>query len=200
MSRFLFIPAVLISTLVSPEPWNSALIADERGGDNVDIGDGPVIRTHVDEADCESGKLSLDDLIERGRQLFVAKFNAFDGQGRPAATGNGVPMRRAPGSAPEFNRTSSPEANSCAGCHIEPRTGGSGDIVANVFVLAQVRDPVTDSVSGEFSNERNTLGMMGSGAIEMLAREMTVDLRAIRDAASAEAEKSRLPVARDLVR
>jgi len=43
--------------------------------------------------------------------------------------------------------------------------------VANVFVLAQVLDPVTDSVSAEFSDERNTLGMNGSGAIEMLARE-----------------------------
>lgn len=56
--------------------------------------------------------------------------------------------------------------------------GGSGDIVANVFVLAQALDPTTPSVSAEFSNERNTLGMHGSGAIEMLAREMTIALQA----------------------
>ena len=199
MCRSLLHTVVLISVLVTFGPWSSPLVAGERSGDDSDVGDGPVIKEHLSEADCESGKLSLDDLIERGRQLFVAKFNAFDGQGRPAATGNGVPTRRVPGSAPEFSRTSSPEANSCAGCHNEPRTGGGGDIVANVFVLAQVRDPVTDSVSGEFSNDRNTLGMMGSGAIEMLAREMTVDLWAIRDAASTEAERSRQPVARELV-
>jgi hypothetical protein len=41
--------------------------------------------------------------------------------------------------------------------------------VANVFVLAQAKDPVTFSVGPEDSNERNTLGMFGSGAIEMLA-------------------------------
>jgi hypothetical protein len=50
-------------------------------------------------------------------------------------------------------------------------------------VLAQALDPVTESVSGEFSNERNSLGMQGSGAIEMLAREMSDELRATRQQA-----------------
>ena len=43
-------------------------------------------------------------------------------------------------------------------------------------MLAQARDPVTFSISSEFSNERNTLGMHGAGPIEMLSREMTADL------------------------
>ncbi len=163
-----------------------------------DIGDGPVLRGHIDQTDCETGRLSLAELIERGRELFVAKFNTFDGQGRPAATGNGVPTKRLLGPDVGFIRTSSPEANSCAGCHNDPRTGGGGDFVANVFVMAQVRDPVTDSVGGDFSDERNTPGMMGSGAIEMLAREMTVELRAGRDAARAEADRQGSPVVREL--
>ena len=57
------------------------------------------------------------------------------------------------------------------------------------------------SVSPEFSNERNTLGMHGSGPIEMLAREMTTELIAIREEARLAAE-SRGPTAsvtRDLV-
>src|SRR2546427_10716529 len=65
--------------------------------------------------------------------------------------------------------------------------------------MAQARDPVTDSVGDEFSDEPNTLGMMGSGAIEMLAREMTVDLRGIRDGARVEAQRSGAPAGRDLV-
>ena len=73
-------------------------------------------------------------------------------------------------------RTSAPDSDSCAGCHAQPRPGGAGDFVANVFVLAQTLDPVTLSVGPESSNSRNTLGMNGSGPIEMLAREMTVDL------------------------
>ena len=32
-----------------------------------------------------------------------------------------------------------------------------------------------------FANERKTIGMNGSGFIEMLARQMTADLQAIRD-------------------
>ena len=162
-------------------------------------GDGPAIRAHVDEEECESGRLSIDELIERGRALFVAKFNAFDGQGRPAATGNGVPTRRVQEADPGPIRTSGPEASSCAGCHNDPRPGGNGDFVANVFVLAQVRDPVTPSVASEFSDERNTIGMMGSGAIEMLAREMSVDLRGIREDARRQAAKTGVPVVRNLL-
>jgi hypothetical protein len=63
-----------------------------------------------------------------------------------------------------FSRTSGPDASSCQGCHNQPRSGGGGDFVANVFVLAQTLDPVTFSVAPEFSNERNTPGMFGRGA------------------------------------
>src|SRR5262249_31794813 len=109
------------------------------------------------------------------------------GRGRPAATGNGAPTKRDPSHNPGFLRTSGTDATSCADCHNQPTVGGAGGFVTNVFVLAQNLDPVTDSVSAEFSNERNTLWMNGSGAIEMLAREMTADMLSIREAAQAEA-------------
>jgi hypothetical protein len=35
---------------------------------------------------------------------------------------------------------------------------------------------VTDSVDGAFSNDCNTPGMFGAGAIEMLVREMSAEL------------------------
>jgi Di-haem oxidoreductase, putative peroxidase len=79
-----------------------------------------------------------------------------------------------------------------------PRPGGGGDNVANVFVLAQLND-FTNDISGNTANERNTLGMWGSGAIEMLAREMTADLLAIRQAALQQAESSGQPVTLPLV-
>ncbi len=152
------------------------------------IGDGPVIEEHLDQRELESGALNLRSMMEAGKALFVAKFNRFDGQGRPGTTGGG--LARLPGSAPAFIRTSAPEANSCAGCHNDPVAGGAGDIVANVFVLAQTLDPITESVSPEFSDERNTLGMQGSGAIEMLAREMTTEMIAIRENALAESKQT----------
>lgn len=43
--------------------------------------------------------------------------------------------------------------------------------------------PTLESLSADFSNERKTLGLFGSGPIEMLAREMTEELSLIRFAA-----------------
>lgn len=149
------------------------------------IGDGPVVEHHMSQQQIDTGALDFDQVFDHGRVLFQAKFNIFDGQSRPGTTGGGA--ARVPGSAPQFIRTSAPDANSCFGCHNDPFSGGAGDIVANVFVLAQTLDPVTQSVSSEFSNERNTLGMQGTGAIEMLAREMTADLIHIRTKALAGA-------------
>jgi hypothetical protein len=154
------------------------------------IGDRPALEKHVDQADINNNKIKFDELLRIGEIIFSARWTKPEGQGRPGATGNGAPTKRDPNNNPGFLRTSGTDATSCADCHNQPTAGGAGGFVANVFVLAQVLDPVTDSVSAEFSDERNTLGMNGSGAIEMLAREMTVDLQAIREAAKAQAKSS----------
>ncbi len=161
------------------------------------IGDGPVIKEHLDQAELEAGHVDWYDLLEKGEDLFVAKFNKYDGQGRPATTGGGA--ARVAGSAPLFLRTSAPDSNACAGCHNDPFIGAAGDIVANVFVLAQTLDPVTESVSAQFSNNRNTLGMHGAGPVEMLAREMTTDLIYIRSLAASEASANHGNVTKKLV-
>lgn len=153
----------------------SAAAAHDRHECPAGFPDSPVLSGHIEQADIDAGKYSLQELSEAGRKVFVALFNICDGQGRPSTTGGGD--HRDPGGQPAFIRTSSPESNSCAGCHNMPRAGGAGDFVANVFVLAQTMNPVTFSVAAAESNERNTLGMFGSGAIDMLAREMTADLR-----------------------
>jgi hypothetical protein len=162
-------------------------------------GERPVLEDHVNQADLEDGTISFKELLEIGEVIFAARWNKLDGQGRPAATGAGAPTRRDRLHDVGFIRTSGPDATSCSDCHNQPTTGGAGGFVANVFVLAQVLDPVTDSVSGEFSNERNTLGMNGSGAIEMLAREMTGDLLAIRDSARSKARSSGRDVSLPLI-
>jgi len=167
------------------------LVSSHVEAANPTIGERPAISQHLDQQAIESGDYSLDELVAAGQLLFDARFNLLDGQGRPGSTGTGAP--RDPGQ-PDFIRTSGPDSNSCSGCHVQPFSGGSGDFVANVFVLAQALDPVTDSVNGALSNERNTLGMFGSGAIEMLAREMSADLIAIRDQAREKADETGQPV------
>lgn len=154
--------------------------------------------------DDEEFTLSIDKLIEHGRKVFTANWTTEEGGGRPLTKGNGrqVVDPSAPlVGARAFNRVSGPDANSCAGCHNQPFgvSGGSGDFVANVFVLGQRFDfatfdrgdtqatrgavdedgkPVTLSTVG---NSRHTPGMFGGGYIEMLAREMTQDLQRTRD-------------------
>jgi Di-haem oxidoreductase, putative peroxidase len=150
-------------------------------------GERPTLLRHVDQADIDSGKWSFGRLFDAGQVLFEERFNRLDGAGRPGATGNGVPSQRR-SLAPRFTRVSGPEAAACSGCHNQPFAGGAGDFVANVFVGANNLDPVIESVSSSSSNERNTLGMNGSGAIEMLAREMTAELQGERAAALAAAK------------
>jgi hypothetical protein len=153
--------------------------------------------------DGEEFTTPLHKLIEYGAQLFNAKFTVQEGAGRPLSKGTGAPISDP--SSPlvfprNFDRLSSPEANACSGCHNAPFPGAGGDRVTEVFVLAQRFDHLTfdhnDGItlrgavdeSGKFvtmdnaTDDRKTIGMNGSGFVEMLARQMTSDLQAERDA------------------
>lgn len=164
------------------------------------IGSEKAVARHL--RDGEEFEIGLEDLLKHGEALFSAAWTVQEGAGRPLAKGTGAPLAdpRSPLLFPRnFNRISAPDANSCFGCHAVPRVGGGGDIVANVFVLGQRFDFATfDTADGgattgsrdelgrlvsqqSIANERATVGMFGSGYIEMLAREMTIDLQAIRD-------------------
>ena len=154
-------------------------------------------------ADGDEFAIPLKDLLAHGRSLFTAVWTIQEGGGRPLTKGTGNPLSNS--SSPllfprNFNRISAPDANSCAGCHNVPVVGGGGDIVANVFVLGQRFDFATfdgnETLADQgavdesnslvtfqsIANSRATLGMFGSGYMEMLARQMTADLQAIRDA------------------
>jgi hypothetical protein len=149
-------------------------------------------------------QLSVPDLVTFGKKLFQAQWTLQEGQGRPLTKGNGNPLSDP--SSPlvfprNFDRLSGPDANSCFGCHNTPFSGGGGDRVSDVFVLGQrfdfldfdrVDTTPTKSAADEIgnfvkmetaSNERKTIGMNGSGFIEMLARQMTADLQAERNRA-----------------
>jgi cytochrome c peroxidase len=155
-------------------------------------------------SDGEEFASSLEDMLRHGEALFKANWTIQEGGGRPFTKGTGTPL--ADPSSPlvfprNFNRVSAPDANSCAGCHNAPFgiAGGGGDVVTNVFVLGQRFDFATfdhDDVTptrgavderGEFAtlqsiaNSRATLGMFGSGFIEMLARQMTAELQTVRN-------------------
>ena len=159
-----------------------------------------VFSSHVDfDAVAVAGPSAIPALIERGRELFKAKFTTVDGAGRPKATQAIVPTKRKFGVNPAFSRLSGPDANACSGCHIDPVLGGSGDFVANVFVSEGFESAQFDSTDSSFSNERHTTSLMGAGLVELLAREMTADLRVERDAAVSRARAGGQDIEADLV-
>lgn len=184
--------SVAITTLMLLTALGSPLLADD-----LELGKEVAVQERL--ADGDEMTVDRGRLIEYGGELFNAMWTRQEGGGRPLTTGTGAPL--ADPSSPlvfprNHNRISAPDANSCGGCHNLPRSGGGGDIVANVFVLGQRFDHITfDSndvialrgamdESGEFptldeaANSRATLGMFGSGYIEMLARQMTSEIRA----------------------
>lgn len=138
------------------------------------IVDGATIQLHIEQADLHAGKYIFRDVFQRGAGLGEVRWNECDGQGRPETTG-GID-KRAPGQ-PNMSRLSGPEGTSCFGCHAQPRSGGSGDFVANTFNGAENLDPITESIDPSISNMRNTTGMFGAGYIELLAIEMTDELK-----------------------
>lgn len=145
--------------------------------------DPPAIDVFPDHNEVALHSEQLPNMLAAGRKLFVTRFNLADGAGRPSATGDSKPTVRDPRLGNTFTRAAGLDANSCAGCHNQPVTGGSGDFAVNVFVGAQFSDPPTQSISTDVTSERNTIGLFGAGAIEMLAREMTEDLQAQKIAA-----------------
>jgi len=163
------------------------------------IGSEKSVTRHL--ADGEEYSLSTRSLISHGELIFKANWTSQEGGGRPLTKGTGSRLSdlNDPLIFPRnMNRVSAPDANSCAGCHNLPFVGGGGDFVANVFVLGQRFDFATfdpldltptkgamdengQAVSlQQIGNSRNTLGMFGAGYIEMLARQLTKRLQALR--------------------
>jgi mono/diheme cytochrome c family protein len=111
--------------------------------------------------------------IRRGRQLFQRKFTRLEGQGPGLGDGFGnVDVDLAIGAG---------LADSCAACHGRPR--GSAGVGGDVATRPDSRDAPH---------------LFGLGLKEMLADEITTDLRAIRTAAVAEASRIHAPVTRAL--
>jgi hypothetical protein len=111
--------------------------------------------------------------IRRGRQLFQRKFTVEQGVGPRVDDGVGD-IEKTPALGAGL-------ADSCAGCHGRPR--GSAGFGGNVFTRPDSRDAPH---------------LFGVGLKEMLADEITTDLRAIRARAIDLAKRQGKPVTRSL--
>lgn len=147
---------------------------------------------HVDQTSFTGilTKGELQKLIDFGETLFAARFTSEDGVGRPMATQAIIPTKRKRLAPNTFQRTAGLDGNSCASCHNDPVMGGAGDFTTNVFVSEGFNNADFDTTDPQFSNERNSNHLFGSGLVELLAREMSNDLHAIRRQALSAARSS----------
>jgi hypothetical protein len=112
--------------------------------------------------------------VRRGRQLFQRKFTVKQGLG-PRVNADSI------GSIAESRALGAGLVDSCAGCHGRPRgaAGAGGDVATR-------------------PDSRDAPHLFGLGLQEMLADEITADLRATRDAAIRQAQKLGRPVSLEL--
>jgi hypothetical protein len=149
-----------------------------------------VSRLH-DPAHVKTFQNELNDLVRAGKQreafllafdrgdvIFETVFNALDGIGANVGTGERftrVPRADLTGPtqwASHFPpRVSGPNASSCIECHNSPVPDGAGLPVTDIH-----RDPFREARLGGFIR-RNTPHLHGSAALQVLAEEMTAELR-----------------------
>jgi len=162
----------------------SATVTDPA--DLADIADAtPGSIEHCDET-VAGGDFA--EIFDCGDELFETPFNAVDGVG--ADVGNGQRFTR----TPRFDlqtyadhvptRVTGPNAQACNTCHGTDTIGGGGD-GSGVSALNNVQDVAGISGVADPRNyvERNTPHLFGIGGLQLVAEEMTLDLRAIREGA-----------------
>lgn len=165
-------------------------LADSGGGEPR-----PYASDRISQSDIASGRVPLLEIQVRGMRAFCNPFTSKDGfgdgptnpadsrnpGGRPTLSGNGMMLR-----------VNGLDAQSCFECHgivsaaTMPPTqgvGGAGGVVSNAFVkpssidVSDADGDGTASFDGRFSNPPF---VFGAGGVELLAKEMTQELQALR--------------------
>ena len=162
----------LVDKIKAPNTANEGISRPLIGGPYPSqVGEG---RTGTD-ANASLNVIAFDPFraIRRGRQLFQRKFSRLEGLGPITGDGSGD-INVDPSVGAGF-------ADSCAACHGRPRgsAGFGGDVATR-------------------PDSRDAPHLFGLGLKEMLADEITTELRAIRAAARNRASRTGAPVVRSL--
>ena len=157
-------------------------------------GEGPALGSNrITQAEIENNLLSLLEIRRAGRNIFSTPFNKLDGFGDgPIDPNNPI----APGGRPTLGdngshlRINGLDSQSCLECHgiLSSATipskfgvGGVGGSSANVLAgPTQPIDPVDGFFNGRFINPPF---VFGSGGVELLGKEMTIELQDIKNKA-----------------
>lgn len=166
----------------APTAVNEALLitSDSPGGEIVAEIEEPVAE-HCIQSEMNAivdRQARALEAFECGDELFEFQYNAIDGVG--AKVGDNQRFTRTPradkkGPDEWYNhfpeRKTGPNGDACNSCHAIPATG-AGPAAMNV-----ARDPMRSGDVSKFI-QRNTPHLMMSGALQLLAEEMSAELKA----------------------
>ena len=164
-------------------------------------GEGPAITApRITQAEIEVGAFTLDEIREHGLRIFATNFNDLDGYGdgpvdfvdptipghRPTLQNNGT-----------FLRVNGLDAQSCMECHsvgssqTAPFTFAVGGVGGsnNNAIFQPTNIDVDDEAGNGFAafdgRYINPPFLFGSGGVELLGKEMTAELQALKSVAEA---------------
>ena len=179
LTRFPGMPALVLTVLLGASGTTDAQLVDRIKAPNA-AGEG-IAKTLEQQVGADRGDWNTPEsssfiiardpfrAVRRGRQLFQRKFSLVEGQGSLATNGRGdVGTNLAIGAG---------MTDSCAACHGRPRgaAGVGGDVATR-------------------PDSRDAPHLFGLGLKEMLADEITRDLRDLRTQALTAARNSNAPV------
>jgi hypothetical protein len=169
-SRLLSLGFIVVTALLLIFP--SRALGEQVTGEGPNLGDDRITQDQIAE-----GTLSFNQIRNFGLKIFSTPFNKFDGYGddRPTLQGNGT-----------FLRVNGLDAQSCLECHSVvssatiPATfgvGGAGSSSSNVIFRPTKINLKNGGMNGRFINPPF---LFGSGAVELLAKEMTTGLQELK--------------------
>jgi len=134
--------------------------------------------TRVPQAEIDLDLWSTGELFELGGQLFDLPFDEAVGFGGADLPPQGRVHR---------GRRGGPDARKCSDCHWRGGPAGAGDAADNAYFDGDGDTPAS-------ALARNPVALAGAGLVELLAREMSAELAAARDALIRRAADEGAPV------
>lgn len=162
------------------------------------IGEGPRLDPNrPTQEEIETGIYTLDQLRTAGEVMFTTPFNLFDGYGdgpiNPLNTRDpgGRPVLGNQGTTGQVLRVNGKDSQSCLDCHGlrtlrtipgQFAVGGFGNLSNSVIARPTTIDVADEDRNGIAEHNGRLINppfSFGAGGVEMLAKEMTRDLRTI---------------------
>ncbi len=149
----------------------------------------------IEQEWIDDGCVDVLQAVDVGRALFLRPFTLADGLGNGLADVPGSPAGdRPPPNMRRFQRGGfgGPDAVGCFNCHWKGGLGSGGDRADNSYFRG-------DGENLRTHDERNPLSLWGSGWVQIIGQEMTVELQSQADALLRRAVDENQPVTTDLI-